>query len=57
MAATVEIHCWSGNPLTDGGAIAGGADLCSDDNCAFSAANRIANPIMINNPAVFFLSI
>ena len=46
MAASVEIHCFSGSPLSDGGAIIGGADLCSDDNCVFSAANRIANPLI-----------
>lgn len=50
MAATVVIHCWSGSPLADGGAIVGGADLSSEDNCDYSAANRIANPL---NPATY----
>jgi hypothetical protein len=45
MAATISIHCWAGDPLSDGGAIAGGADLCSDDNCEYSGINRTNNPI------------
>lgn len=45
MVATVAIHCWSQNPLVDGGAIAGGADLSAADNCEYSAANRIAHPL------------
>lgn len=50
MAAVVEIHCWAGNPLSDGGAIVGGGDLSSADNCDYSPANRIANPL---NPSTY----
>jgi len=49
MAATVVIHCWTGSPLSDGGAITGGVDLCSADNCAYSSTNRIANPIIVGD--------
>jgi len=47
MVATIEVHCWYGSPIADGGAIAGGADLSSEDNCAYSAANRAAHPIAL----------
>jgi len=49
MAATVDIHCYCGSPLADDGAIAGGADLCSADNCEYSAANRTTNPIILGD--------
>ena len=45
MVATVVPHIWYDDPLTDGGALVGGADLSSADNAEYSAANRIAHPL------------
>ncbi len=45
MVASVSVHIWYGDPLADGGALSGGADLSTADNAEYSAANRIAHPL------------
>jgi len=49
MAATVEWHVFTGSPLSDDGVMGAGQDLCSDDNDAYSSANRTANPIILGD--------